>query len=330
MTINEFNDFYRGELSEILKVIEEERKKLLSHISKRILIIIVAFLFTLMIEKLTQASGIIVILFIIGAVSFLYFSCSNRYRDYYKNYKTRIIGSIVKFLDGSLQYEPYHYIPEEIFIESNIFNTSIDRYSGSDYVYGKVGYTSIEFSQIHAEYKTETTHQDNDGHETTEEHWHTIFQGIFFVADFNKNFTTQVLLWPDESVKFLKSFKKKFAFLSGWKVIELEDPEFHRYFIAYGEDHIEARYILSTSLVRRIVEFKKKANRKIYISFVNSRLYVGIPCNTLFKPSIFCKAIDYEQMKEYFLYLNLVYGIVNDFNLNTRIWSKSPFETKPG
>lgn len=57
-----------------------------------------------------------------------------------------------------------------------------------------VGSTSIEFSQVHAEYKTETTHRDDDGHETTDEHWHTIFQGIFFIADFNKDFRTQVLL----------------------------------------------------------------------------------------------------------------------------------------
>lgn len=324
MSIKEFNNFYRFELSEILTAIESKRKALISHTLKSIIIIGIIFLILITISRDSDRGAPLFILFIIGACIYLYFSIHGRYEDFHKNYKTRVIGSIIKFIDDSLIYMPYSFIPEEKFVESNIFNSSIDSYTGSDYVSGKVGYTVIEFSQIHAQYKTETTYTDDDGHTHTDEHWHTIFQGIFFIADFNKEFVTQVLLWPDESGNFIKSIKKKFAFLKGWKNIELEDPEFSKYFIAYGEDHIEARYILSTSLVRRIVEFRKRMNREIYISFVNSKLFIGIPCDTLFKPSILFSVKNYEKIKEYFIYLTLVYNIVQDFNLNTRIWSKQP------
>ncbi len=53
-----------------------------------------------------------------------------------------------------------------------------------------IGYTAVEFSQVHAQYKTESSRTDSDGHTETDEHWHTIFKGIFFIADFNKHFNT--------------------------------------------------------------------------------------------------------------------------------------------
>ncbi len=44
--------------------------------------------------------------------------------------------------------------------------------------------------------------------------------------------------------------------------------------LAYN-DQIQARYILSTSLMKRIVDFKKKTNRRIYLSFVGSMVFVA-------------------------------------------------------
>lgn len=113
MTIDEFNNFYKQELSEILKAIEDERKRLLCHVIKRIVIVVVAFFLILIIKKLIYNSGILIILFIIGAVSYLYFGCYQRYEDYYKDYKVKIIGSIVKFLDKSLVYDPYYLFPRK-------------------------------------------------------------------------------------------------------------------------------------------------------------------------------------------------------------------------
>ena len=42
----------------------------------------------------------------------------------------------------------------------------------------------------------------------------------------------------------------------------------------------------------------------------------------LFEPKIFTTLLDFEMVREYFEDLQLAAGIVDDLNLNTRIWSK--------
>ncbi|UCG49610.1 MAG: DUF3137 domain-containing protein, partial [Phycisphaerales bacterium] len=102
-----------------------------------------------------------------------------------------------------------------------------------------------------------------------------------------------------------------------------EDPEFERNFAVYGSDQIEARYILSTSLMSRIVDFKKGSGRKIHLSFVGSRVFVAISyTRSLFEPRIFTTLLDFEPIRGYFEDLQLAVGIVDELNLNTRIWSK--------
>jgi hypothetical protein len=42
----------------------------------------------------------------------------------------------------------------------------------------------------------------------------------------------------------------------------------------------------------------------------------------LFEPRLFRTILDFELVQEYFEDLQLAIGIVDDLNLNTRIWSK--------
>ena len=130
---------------------------------------------------------------------------------------------------------------------------------------------------------------------------------------------------PDTAEKLFGKFGQKLQamnFLRG-KLIKLEDPEFERLFAVYGNNQIEARYILSTSLMERITTFKKKTGQKIYLSFVGSKVYVAISfTKSLFEPRIFNTLLDFGPVREYFEDLQLAIGIVEDLNLNTRIWSK--------
>ena len=102
-----------------------------------------------------------------------------------------------------------------------------------------------------------------------------------------------------------------------------ENPEFERYFVVYGDDQIESRYVLSTSLVQRILDFRKKTGRRVYLSFVGSQVFVAIPYRrSLFEPRVFASIVGFKGVREYFDDLKLALGIVEDLNLNTRIWSR--------
>jgi hypothetical protein len=103
----------------------------------------------------------------------------------------------------------------------------------------------------------------------------------------------------------------------------MEDPEFEKLFVVYGEDQVEARYILSTSLMRRIVEFRTRTQKEMRLSFSASKLHVAIPFeNELFEPKIMESLLNIAHVQEYYNDLKLAIDIVDDLNLNTRIWTQ--------
>jgi hypothetical protein len=257
----------------------------------------------------------VIILILGGAAGYFY----ARDKTFLSDFKFQVIEKIIKFINPDLTYEPRNYISSEVFRKSRIFLKSVDRYNGDDLVHGQIDKTQIKFSEIKAEYKT--TSSGKSGQKTE---WHTIFQGMFFVADFNKHFQTSTIVLPNILGRgFIADFFRKMNFARSEKLVKLEDPRFNKHFVVYGEDQIEARYVLSTSLMSRITEFKEKYSNHLYLSFVDSQLYVAISfTKNLFEPNYFQKLTDFKTVREYFDDLHLVISIVEELNLNNRIWTK--------
>jgi hypothetical protein len=64
------------------------------------------------------------------------------------------------------------------------------------------------------------------------------------------------------------------------------------------------------------------------MSFVGSQVFVAIPYKrALFEPSVFSRVTSFKGAHEHFEDLNLALGIVDDLNLNTRIWAGAPGPT---
>jgi hypothetical protein len=203
---------------------------------------------------------------------------------------------------------------------SRIFRKEPDRYRGDDLVTGRLGKTEIAFSEIHSEYKT-TTHSKT-GSETS---WNTIFRGLFFIANFNKSFAGETYVLPEVAQKvFGKVLGNLFQ---SWnrgrgQLVKMEDPRFEKNFVVYGDDQIEARYILSTSLMKRIADYKEKTKKIIYLSFINNRIYVAISYHKdIFEPKMFKTLLDFGVIREYYEDLSYAVGLVDDLNLNARIWN---------
>ncbi len=89
----------------------------------------------------------------------------------------------------------------------------------------------------------------------------------------------------------------------------------------YGTDQIEARYILTNSLMKRITDFKKKTNEKIHISFSDNKIFVAIP-KSLFVPKISESVLNFRFIEEYYSKIRFVIGITEQLNLNSGIWEK--------
>lgn len=249
------------------------------------------------------------------------------WQQYRLRFKQDLIGRLVAYYDPEIVYLPKRGIEKQEFRHSQLYRHRIDRYRREDLVKGKIGATAFRFSEVHAQYKTTSRSGGK-----TRTRWHTLFRGIFFVADFNKQFSGTTLVIPDQMErqwgKFgqqLQEWSAKLGIQPG-QLVKLEDPEFERIFAVYASDQIEARYLLSTSLMQRLVRFRHRFNQPISLSFVSSNLYLAIPTRkNHFEPPplwVGVGAIAIADLQAYLDDLNLAQEIIDDLNLNLRIWNK--------
>ena len=270
-----------------------------------------------------KANVPIIVALVVAIISLFYYigKLHTNRRKFVTRYKSDIISAIVRFIDENLLYEAEKHVPQREFTASGLFYPAPDRYSGDDCVSGKIDKTQIAFSEIHAKYKTVTS--DDEGGKS--EKWVPLFDGMFFKADFNKHFKGAYFVLPDRAEKLFGRAGKLFHSAKNrfGELIRLEDPEFEKQFVVYGTDQVEARYILSASLMKRILDFKQRTGKKMKISFVKSSLYIAIPYRkALFEPRYYSSVLSEDKTTAYFLDLEMAIAIVTELNLNTRIWSK--------
>jgi hypothetical protein len=316
-----FEQFFETELTPALMPLEERRKA----VARNIIItcsVIAGVALVIGGVLLTTAESPMVLLFpvIIGG-ALCAFSAKAMSSGYVHAFKNQVVDPIVKYIGPELTYLPQSGISEARFRTSGIFHHRIDRYHCEDMVQGTVAQTRIEFSELHAQYKTET--RDSKGNRHTK--WHTIFRGLFFIADFNKHFNGRTFVLPDTAEKLFGKLGQTLQGIgkSHGELIKLEDPAFEKEFAVYSTDQVEARYILSPALMRRMLDFKAKTGATVYFSFTGGEVNIGISSSkNRFEPKLFSTVLDIEMAREFVNDLQLALGIVDDLNLNTRIWTK--------
>ncbi|MPN21002.1 hypothetical protein SDC9_168381 [bioreactor metagenome] len=176
----------------------------------------------------------------------------------------------------------------------------------------------VKFSELKAEAER---HSSKGG-----TYWETVFRGIFFIGDFQKNFKTNTYVLPDKTERLFgrtfAGFFQRFDNL-GWgrgDMVRMEDPEFEKRFVVFSKDQIEARYILSPDLMRAMCTMRDKYSGKIGFAFLKSSVYIAIPSGVdrfeLHGGGTF-RAIE-RLAEEIGIFLDIV-GILK---LNVRIWTK--------
>jgi hypothetical protein len=318
---SDFAHFYATVLIKDLKKLEVLRKRVVRRLKLLFAISAAVFMISLAIDRCFGLSGrfpMMVAVLSVPVVTFLYRLLIS---DYVHAFKVNVIQKIIDYIDPNLTYCPEGHVPKWQIVASRIFSKHPDRVRGDDLVQGRVGETNMQFSEVHAQAKHETTSSNG----TRNRRWSTIFRGLFFVADFNKKFQGKTLVLPDTAERVLGNMGSFFQSLNPARgeLVKMEDPDFEKHFVVYGDDQIEARYILSTSLMRRILEFRKKTGRRICLSFVSSHVYVAIPYRRrLFEPRVFRSILGFKDIEQYLEDFRVFTGIVEDLNLNTRIWTK--------
>jgi uncharacterized protein DUF3137 len=258
-------------------------------------------------------------LFMIGAIWFFgglyllirYFNQHGRKPGwvYLRDYKTRVFSQICASRFAGLAYKPDSGIPWRILDDSNLFPWVSDWYQSEDLFEGRVQHTDITFAEAHA--KRERSRVTADGVET---YLDSYFRGIIFIADFHKHFHSTTRITPAG---------EKHKRVRNQKAVTLEDPEFQSLFATTSTDQSDVRYILSTSMMRRIVSVHKRFP-KLRILFQNEQMIMLLPTRSdRFEPSLYKPADCEAQINSFIGDVETLLPVVDELNLNLRIWSKS-------
>ncbi len=320
-TAQEFREFYDAELRGVVAGLEALRKQYIlvtAGVAVPILGLTcwMAFLLMRKTNDIAGAAlpGLLLVTFgpIVGAL--MWFGWSHRLG---LCIEADLTEPILRFATSDYTYKPEGVIEKTWIERSMLLNTDIDRYSGAHFVTGTIGKTAFSFSHVHAEAKNHT----DDGSE-----YDSIFKGWIFVADFNKRFRGHVAVVEDLAERAWGRFARKAQRLDPMQrgeLVELEDPEFEWHFAVYSDKQVTPRYILDSATMSRIVDLKQKAGRTIALAFFRSHVLValhgkheGLRRTGLHRP------IGYERVLPFFEDAQLLLGIVDDLDLNTRIWTK--------
>lgn len=226
-------------------------------------------------------------------------------------FKIKIFEKMVHFINPSFQYILHGHITIAEFIATGLFQEKNYDVSGNDQIIGKHNGVPFQLCDLSAD-RTRNLSSENAAPDQ-------VFKGQFFIAKFNKSFSSEVYLIPKKAGK--NDIKDHLNYF-GEKVI-LEDPEFMKLYTVYSDNQTEARQVLTTALMQRIKDLTIRNKGKYLISFVNNRITVANNNGkNNFELSRFKSITENNTLQDFYSDLCSELSIIDDLKLNINIWKK--------
>lgn len=233
-----------------------------------------------------------------------------------KNVEFQIVSSLITAFDRELEYLMESNIPAEALSDGGLlfmhYNHTL---RGRNYIRGYYRQNYFQCSHI------------GMGHEE-KEYLNFIFGRKpafnYLIVEFNKTFHSKTIVKQDrleESMGYLAH--KVQNFIKGGTLAKFEHAEFERNFAVFTEDQVEARYILSTKLMEKLLVLNKQFEDGIEVSFENGRMHLlmGQYYPFFYYSFNFQHSIESLYEKVYDELHNL-FELVAIFELNQKLWSK--------
>jgi len=321
-TENELKSLFETQLKEKLSALESTRKGILRRYFLTFALIAALGAGNYFLISLAPHEALIIASLLISIALLIWFiyQTSKQKKKYRETFKSDVVAQVVKLINPDWKYLYDYCMSQESYQQSGLFPHHYDRFTGDDFVTGQIEKTDFQFSELHTQYKQVTYGPKGQ----RREQWITIFRGLFIHADFNKNFSGTTFVLPDTAERLLGALGQSLQkFSSRGELIKLENPEFEKLFVVYSSDQVEARYILTPSIMEAMVNLYRRFSGEIYFSFVGSRVYFANSFNVaLFEPNIFRSGVNFSDVKEMFDLFGMTSVLIQELNLNTRIWTK--------
>jgi heme/copper-type cytochrome/quinol oxidase subunit 4 len=317
MSHENLKELYDSELKASLEGIEGKRKEVISSFAIMFVLSVSVFLSFLVISEQFYLNVTVGFIFIIAAIVF-FVKGVYRYLKFRNEYKSSVVKKVIQFINPKYLYDANKHISLNDFKMSKLGNDIVNKAIGDDYVCGKIDKTAFEFSELVAQNEYET--KDSEGKKVKQTDTH--FNGLFFLIDFNKHIQGETFVLPDRAERLWGKFGQNLQKSSKGDLVKLENPEFEKYFAVFSTNQTEARYILTPTMMEGMVNIRKKIGKNFQFSFIGERLYCGVEFNqALFEASII-RPVSFADVEFMHTLFKLIEIIINEMNLNTRIWTK--------
>lgn len=308
-----FGVYFKKEIQPLLEQIEEKRLEQRAIYLKRrtpAIIGIVGFcILVLGVSIALQSFGdwVFGVCFVVGG--FIWGWASTPLRRYSSHVKGVILPKLADFY-GTFKYVETPSFPRQMLDESTLFPSyDMGRSSTEDLFEGKYKDVGIQFQEI--------TLKQKSGKQTV-----VTFTGLVVRLAFNKSFKGKTYVLSDRGRmgNWLQSSR-------GGELVTLEDPHFEKTFEVYSDDQVEARYILTTAFMERLVKLKESresiSNGKgsFQCSFMADHLYISMPSNrNLFEPkSIHESMLNPQDLHIFLAQMHQLFSIVDELKLNQKL-----------
>lgn len=341
-TLEEFNAFLDQQLSDELQAMERQRiagRNWMRKMWAACLIPFAFFVFFIILFFIRQpavdTSGNsqiwlivgIVMLFTLGGYAIRYFMGKqkgiNEATDYQHDFKNRIVKPVIGFINPAYTYQPLNYASYEEFTESGLFAKKDYRINGNDQIYGKIGEMNFQCCDLTVTHMPLVTVRGQGAD--------TVFCGSYFIAQFPRYFSAPVYILSRSSTvgSWFSSSPADDGFIQTWslgKKVLPSDSAFNKLFMVYSPDVNEAEQLLTPALMEKITRLQERSAAKLFISFYNNRIYVGIGHGMDYFETTLNKSLEDRQMlKNFYLDFVSLLQLAEDLSGNRSIWTSSAF-----
>lgn len=223
---------------------------------------------------------------------------------YKKAIKELIYDDIFRFFGDGFQFSPESGISMERLKPSGII-PSHNRYRKEDHTQGTYHEVGLELSEARLVRGSGKNKR-------------TVFRGVFILLEMNKDFEGHTIVMKDQGVigNWVRDkFDKK-------ERVTLEDPVFEDKFEVYSTDQVEARYLLTTSFMERLLQLAALfGDARLQCAFYENKLLIMLPQRkNLFEPgNIFRPALHVDDIHRLLQEFHLIFSIIDVLKLNMRI-----------
>jgi len=223
-------------------------------------------------------------------------------KQYNAQVKERIFPLIFNFISPDCVYQAKSPLSAKELKKFRII-PRFDEEVSDDYI--KTNYKNVTIELYETRLNQVNSGSDDDS-------THIIFKGIFVILSMNKNFKGSTIVLKDAGsiVNWLKNVA------TDLKNVKLEDPKFEKEFEVYSSDQVEARYLLTTSFMERLLKLKSEfGGYGIKASFFQNQLLLMIEYHqdlfqvaSIMKPATFIEDIQtiLRQTEQIFLIVEIL------------------------